>query len=507
MDGDKKLISDLDQRRSGMDVDYNEWQPHFKELRDNIQPARGKFSLGESRTGATLNKKIIDPTARLALRTLKAGLMAGVTSPSRPWFKLGLHNKELMNDPAVKSYMHVVQSRMYDVLRGSNVYRTLDTCYGDLGLYGTFGGLIVKDFENVIHTHSFPMGMYRISEDDKGNVDVIHWDIRMKVSQVVKKFGLENCSDNVKRAYKNNSLSDPIDVRAAVEVRRVRDPMSHYVRNMPVAAYYWEAGETGKFLQAGGHSINGILAPRWERRDGEAWAISSPGMDALGDSLQLQGQQRDKAMAIKMGIKPPMQGPAGSKRMLRNIPGGVSTLNTTDLQRGGFRATHEVRLDIGHLTEDIRETQSRINASFFADLFRMVSAGGVDGVKNVTATAIAEMHEEKLIALGPVLESLDHGLLVPIIEATFHFMQEAEILPPAPDIIADMPIKVDFISLLAQAQRAIGIAAIERTVGFAGSLEQIKPGSIDLLNGDEAIREFADQVGPPPSIINTDKDV
>lgn len=503
---EKRIISDLTRRRVGMDSEYSQWESHFRELRDAIQPSRGRFSLGENRKSSTINKRIVDSSGRKGLRTLKSGLMAGMTSPSRPWFKLGLNDDANDDDPDVKAYLHLVQKRMYTVLRGSNIYGTLDACYGDLGLYGTFGGLIVGDFENVIHSHAFPMGLYRIAEDEKGVVDVLHWDIRMTVSNVVSKFGLDKVSNSVANRYKNNDLHSFVDVGAAVEVRRDRDPMSPLAINKPLAQFYWEKTRQDKLLFLGGHGVNGILGPRWERVEGETWAVSSPGMDALGDCVQLQQQHRDKALAIQMSYKPPMVAAAGFTRGFRNVPGGVTTMNTTDLQKGGMRPSHEVRPDVQWLLADINETRSRISESFYADLFRMASQYGVEGVKGVTATAIAEMHEEKLIALGPVLESLDHGLLTPIIEATFHYMQEAEILPPAPEILGGQPIKVEFISLLAQAQKAIGLASIERTIGFIGSVAQIRPDVLDKLDVDATVDEFADQVGPPPNIIvTTDK--
>jgi hypothetical protein len=504
-DSDRELLSALRRRRVGMDAEYEQWEPHFRELRDAIQPARGRFSLGENRFSSTINKRIIDSSGRKGLRTLKSGLMAGMTSPSRPWFKLGLHNDSNKDDPDVKAYLHEVQKRMYSVLRGSNIYRTLDACYGDLGMYGTFGGLIVGSFDNVIHSHSFPMGLYRIAENEDGAVDVLHWDIRMTVAQVVSKFGLKMCSISVQNRYKNNDLHSYVDVMAAVEVRRERDPMSPLAIDKPIGAFYWEKNRHDGFLQIGGHGTNGILGPRWERVEGESWATSSPGMDALGDCVQLQQQHKDKAIAIQMSYKPAMQGPAGFKKHFRNVPGGVTTVATTDMAKGGLRPTHEVRPDIQGLLMDINETRGRIDESFYVDLFRMASQQGVDGVKNVTATAIAEMHEEKLIALGPVLESLDHGLLTPIIEATFHYMQEANILPEAPESLNGQPIKVEFISLLAQAQKAIGLASIERTIGFVATLANIKPEALDKLDADATVDEFADQVGPPPGIILTTK--
>lgn len=500
---ERALISDLTRRRKGMDAEYQQWEPHFREIRDAIQPSRGRFSLGENRKSSTLNKRIIDSTGRRGLRTLRSGLMSGMTSPSRPWFKLGLHDDSNIDDPSVKAYLHESQRRMYSVLRGSNIYRTLDACYGDLGLYGTFGGLIVSDFDNVIHSHAFPMGLYRIAENEYGVVDILHWDIRMTVAQVVSKFGLDKVSRGVRNRYKANDLHSHVDVCAAVEVRRERDPMSPLSINKPLAAFYWEKAVSDQMLLVSGHSTNGILGPRWERIEGESWAVSSPGMDALGDCVQLQQQHRDKAMAVQLSYNPPMQAPAGMKSKYRNIPGRLTTSSVTDLQKGGLRPTHEVRPDVGALMADIQETARRISEAFYEPLFRMTSQFGIEGVKNVTATAIAEIHEEKLIALGPVLESLDHGLLTPIIESTFHYMQEAEILPEPPDAIAGQPIKVEFISLLAQAQKAVGLAAIERTIGFAGSLAAIKPEALDKIDADATMDEFADQVGPPPGMILT----
>ena len=497
----QRHIKDLERRRSGMDQEFKDWEPHFRELRNSIMPTKGRYSMGENLKSSTLNKGIIDSAGRQGLRTLKSGLMAGMTSPSRPWFKVGLHGDVDENDPNIKEYLHEVQKRMYTVLRGSNMYRTLDACYGDLGLTGTFCGLMKGSFENVIHTLAFPTGRARIAEDDEGLVDVLHWDSMMTVGQLVKQFGLENCSNAVQNQYKNNDIHATVEVRAAVERRRERDPMSNLSINKPMALLYWERSRTDKLLMVSGMGINGILAPRWEHTEGEVWSTSSPGMDALGDCVQLQQQHRDKAMSIQFNYNPAMQGPAGSKRNYRNVPGGYSTINTTDMQKGGMRPTHQVKADVGDLMFDINETRGRISSAFYEDLFRMTSQAGIEGVKNVTATAIAEMHEEKLIALGPVLESLDHGLLTPIIENTFHYMQAAGILPEAPDELSGKSIKVEFISLLAQAQKAIGLASIERTIGFAGSLAQLKPEALDKIDADATMDEFADQVGPPPGVI------
>ena len=129
---DRDLREALHHRRKAMDAEYSHWDAHFRELREWISPARGRFVASEKRGDSSINKRILDSTATMALRTLRAGLMSGVTSPSRPWFRLGLRGPDSEESHAVKMWLHEVQRRMYEIMRGSNIYRMLDTCYGCL---------------------------------------------------------------------------------------------------------------------------------------------------------------------------------------------------------------------------------------------------------------------------------------------------------------------------------------------------------------------------------------
>lgn len=492
------LMKSMLQRRATMDTDFHRWKPYFRELRDNIQPTTGRFDGEDNRTTADYLKKIIDPKARRGLRIMVSGLTAGMTSPSRPWFKLDLPDKDLKAYQPVSAWLFESQTRMYEVLRGSNIYGILESCYRSLGTYGTFGGCVVPNFENVIHGHAFPMGQYRVAEDADGQIGYLHRDCRISVVNMVNRFGLENVSRSVRRAFERSDYHAYINCKHALEVRVERDTSSPLNINKPMASVYWEEGEDD-FLEITGFGVKNILAPRWETTEGEHWSTSSPGMDALGDQVQLQGQHRDKAIAIQKMHNPPLVG-AGrtAAQFTRNVPGGVSVVDTNDLQKGGLRPLYEVRPDVQWLVHDINETRRRIDEAFFVDLFLMTAQSDR---RQVTAREIAERHEEKLLVLGPVLESLDHGLLSPLIAATFHFMQEADMLPPPPDELNDMPVQVEYVSALAQAQKAVGVAPIERTIGFAASLEQAIPGTIDGIDGDEALREFAEQIGPPPGIL------
>lgn len=501
---DDKIRKALDARRARMDEDYHRWEPYFIELRDNIQPQAGRFTREEHRTSSSYLKRIVDHKGRKSLNTLVSGLSAGMTSPARPWFRLGLYDSDLEEAKPVAEWLYESQKRMYEVLRGSNIYRMLESCYRQLGCFGTFGGVIVPHFDNVIHGHAFPIGTYRIAEDEDGDIGYLHRDCRMTVGSMVQKFGYEKVSGPVRRLFDRGDHHAYINVRHAIERRVDRDPASPLSTDMPFASMYWEESENG-FLEIGGFSAPVLLVPRWEQTEGEAWATNSPGMNALGDVVQLQGQHRDKAMAIQKMHNPPLMGAnQEAARFTRNVPGGVSVVATNDLQKGGLRPIYEVKPDVQWLVQDINETRQRISEAFFEDLFLMTSQSDR---RNITAREIAERHEEKLLVLGPVLESLDHALLGPLIEATFTHMQNAGILPPPPREIENMEIRVEYISALAQAQKAVGVASIERTVGFIGSLAQLKPEALDKIDTDEMVDEFTRHIGPPVKTIRNDAQV
>lgn len=70
-----------------------------------------------------------------------------------------------------------------------------------------------------------------------------------------------------------------------------------------------------------------------------------------------------------------------------------------------------------------------------------------------------------------------------------------------------MPLKIEYISVLAQAQKAMGIGNIERYVGFVMNMAQIDPAARHKLNAMEAIDAYADATGVPPKLVNSNEQV
>jgi hypothetical protein len=131
----------------------------------------------------------------------------------------------------------------------------------------------------------------------------------------------------------------------------------------------------------------------------------------------------------------------------------------------------------------------------------------MEGIQPRNQFEIAERKEEKLLALGPVLENIYNGQLEPVIDRTYAILNRLNRLPPPPAELRGQNLKIEYISILAQAQKAVATGAVERGVAFAGQLAAVKPDVLDKIDADEAVDVYFDYLGVPPSIVVPDDKV
>ena len=445
-----------------------------------------------------LNRGLVDATGILAMRTLAAGLQGGLTSPARPWFRLATSDQELMKVAAVKLWLNDVTSLMHTVFQKSNTYRALHSMYEELGTFGTAASIVVPDFQNIIHHYPLTTGEYCIATDFKGDVTTLYREFQKTVHELVGEFGIDRVSPNVKALYERGTLDAWITVIHCIEPRTDRDPTKSDNLNMAWKSVYFEVGsDPGKCLRESGFKRFPALCPRWATAGGDIYG-NSPGMEALGDIKQLQHEQLRKAQGIDYKTRPPLQVPTGMKnRDVEMLPGGISYVDMAS-PNGGIKTAFEVNIDLSHLLMDIQDVRQRIEGSFYADLFLML-ANQTD--TRMTATEVAERHEEKLLMLGPVLERLQNELLDPLIEMTFDQIMEAGIAPPPPEELQGHEINVELVSMLAQAQRAVGTNSIDRFVGNLGAVAQFKPEVLDKFDADKWADIYSESLGLDPNIM------
>lgn len=492
-------------RKSALWSERSSWLTHWREISENQQPRAGRFVVTDRNKGDKRANKILDNTAVFGARTLAAGLMSGVTSPARPWFRLEIRDKDLMESAEVKTWLHDTAELLRAIFASSNTYRALHTIYEELGLFGTAASVVLPDFENVIHHHPLTVGEYALATNHKGEVDTLCREFQMTVGQMVQQFGRENCSNTVQDLFAKGNYDTWVDVVHMIEPRRERDTRKLDGKNKRFASLYMEPGkdQADKYLSESGFDRFPALTPRWVVTGNDVYG-TSPGMECLGDVKQLQHQQLRKGQAIDYQVNPPLQVPTKYKEATKaRLPGGVFYVDSMG-QGGGVRSAFDVNLNLQHLGLDIADVRERIRSAYYADLFLMMQG---DTRSGITATEVAERHEEKLLMLGPVLERLHNELLSPLIDITFDMAEKAGILPAPPPELEGMDLNVEFISVLAQAQRAVATQGIDRLIGTVGGMAQLKPEVLDKIDFDQVVDDLGNAYGVNPKIILPDNAV
>lgn len=474
------------------------WFAHWQEISTRLLPRAGRFFVQDRNKGNKRHNQICDSTATQALSILSSGMMSGMTSPARPWFRLTTGDDDLDAYQPVKIWLDQVSRLMLKIFQSSNTYRALHSMYEELGSFGTAASIMVPDFQSVIHHHPLTAGEYAITTDWRGDVTTLYREFQKTVGQIVKAFGYKACSPTVQNLYDRGNLEAWVTLIHAIEPRADRDPSKNDPQNMAWRSVYFEIGGNQQHcLRESGFRRFPALVPRWVVRGGDIYG-ESPAMTALGDINQLQHEQLRKAQGIDYKTRPPLQAPTSMKnRDVEMLPGGITYVDATN-PHGGIRSAFEATIDLSHLMADIQDVRERIRSCFFADLFLML-AKRTDA--RMTATEVAERHEEKLLMLGPVLERLQNELLDPLIEGTFEAIIDAGIAPPPPEELQGRPLNVDLIGMLAQAQRAVGTNSIDRFVGNLGAVAQFKPEVLDRFDADRWVELYSDSLGLDPQIV------
>lgn len=511
--------------RAQLDAERSTFIPHWRDLSDYILPRRARFTITDVNKGDRRNLKIYDNTGTVAARTLRAGMMSGVTSPARPWFRLTTPDPDLAKFGRVKDWLFAVQEIMATSFLKSNLYTTLPVQYGDLGTFATAAMSVEEDFTgDVFNTQSFPVGSYMIAKDAKGRVNTYVRDFRMTVRQLVREFGKMKdgqpdwsvFSTHVRNQWDNAHYEAWIDVCHVIEPNNDYDPTKMESKNKKFSSCYYERGtstganylqneDSERYLRESGYEYFPVLVPRWEVTGEDVWGTDCPGMTVLGDIKQLQLGEKRIFEAIEKMIRPPMTGPTSMKNHAASIlPGDITYVDARE-GVGGFRPAHEVnQFRIDHMETKQEQCRGRIRRGYYEDLFLMLAN---DERSGITAREINERHEEKLLALGPVLEQLNQDQLDPLIDIAFDIHLRQRLLPPPPEELTGMPLKVEYISVMAQAQKLVGIGGVDRFTGYVGNIAAYDQRVLKKVKTDKLVDIYADMTSIPPNILRTDEEV
>lgn len=514
-DESEAAIRDACNRRYGwLYTDRESWRTHWRDVADFILPRRGRLFVtpNEGSRGSRANHKILDSSATKACRVLAAGMLSGLTSPSRPWFVLGLEDPDMSEHAPVRAWLDLVRQRMLILLGRSNFYTALHALYEEQGAFGT--GVLLETEDLVqgrfvgIRFYQMQVGEYLLGNSSRLDVDTLYRDYLMTVSQLVEQFGLDKCSSAVQALFRAGNFGAEREVVHAIEPNLAHVPAlrgrlppgwsSGFDRSFPWRSVYYERGGGEGLLALSGYHEQPFMTPRWSVYGNDAYG-RGPGMDALPDVRGLQLMQRRLAEGTAKLVNPPLKAPLRMQTenaAIDGLPGGITFF--TAESEGRIEALYQLAFRPEAMQPLIADARRLIDGAFFKDLFLMISQ--MDG-QPVTAEEIKVRQEEKMLMLGPVVERNQNELLDPVISRTFAIMLRHGLFPAPPKEMQGQRLDVSYVSVLAQAQRVASTTGLERLVAFVGSLAGARPDVLNKLDVNEAVDQMGEALLVPSKVI------
>lgn len=508
-DGEK--LRDLRAVHQNLLSERKSWESDWLNLSKHFLPRKMRLIESEDKTNeGGLRSDVPDSTAILAMRVLAAGMHGGMTSPARPWFRLTVADHEKSQWGPIRAWLDDTEERMRSLFARCNFYQAIHMAYLELGTFGTQFMFQNYHPRSGFYFQPLTVGEYCIDVNQLGQIDTVFRVMDMTAKNIIAEYGEEVCSEAVKRAAETAAtMGTRFKVVHAILPRLERDAWKSDQVNMPFASFHYELGRDRKaegetFLRESGFNSFPGMGARWDVTGQDAYG-RSPGMDCLPDARQLMAMRLTYLKQEHKRSDPPIVAPPGLEHP-DLLPGGINPLNAA--MSGGNAAAvypvYQVTPDASGMKEIMADLRQMIREGLYNDLFKMLAMSAPK--PGVTATEIAERHEEKLMQLGPVVERLHGELYAPLIDRSFQIMLDNDMIAPWPEELDGVPIKVDFVSLLAQAQKMVSTKSVDQFMGFIGAYSQLTPELADVLNPDEIGEGYAEYLGIPQRFLRTDEE-
>lgn len=490
-------INDDERRRlqstmAALKADRQAFWHLWREVAQYFLPKRYVWlqSDAEARVRNAKNPFILDSTGTMAARVLASGMMNGITSPSRPWFRLRIAGFQHEGD-AIAVWSDEVVRRMLYIMAESNFYNAMAVLYLDLVLFGSAAMLIYEDDETTIRCYNPALGEFYLGQNQRLAVDTFSREFKQTVKQLAQTFGKENLTEGLQAKCQAGGAQylEMFDVTHLVEPNA--DGRSTVPKKFAFRETYWLTNGIGQghvLTQRGFNELPGIF-PRWELTANDSYG-TSPAMDALPDVIQLQLETKRKAQGLDKMVNPPIVADVQLQhRPTALMPNGITYI--AGQNNVGAKPLYQIDAPLQEMTADIREVQIRIRETFHNNLFNMISQ--LDTVRS--ATEIDARREEKLVLLGSVLDRFESEALGPAISRIFGIMMRSGMLPPAPREIEDADIEIQYMSILSTAQSAVAAAPTERWLQFIGFAAGLYPQAVNVPNWEELVRNYGTSIG------------
>lgn len=503
-----------------MDVSWSyrkdNYDNHLAEVLDHVYPQAKRFITDNEKHDRDSQRKIVNNVGKTSLNTFAAGMQSGTCSPSRPWFALGTGKSVTSGEDAgLITFLQSLEKVVYKELASSNVYQIVNLLFKDQGAMSTGCALFddepdEDDMEvpvlNMIH---MPFGTYSIDVDYLNRVTCLYHYVNMTLNDILDRFPEKPewpYPDKIRDAIDQNKHDQVFKVVHIIEQSKNEEVLEFQnILDKPYMSYWYLDGEKDKFLRVSGFDRFPGVVPRIDVIGSDRYG-ESLASQALGDFRELQKTHVQMLEGTDRAIRPPMLIPTTMRNSLNQLNPGGRIFYDPQVIAGSavndVRPAVQVQLDYSGVQAEQQAARERIRQTFYTDLFLMLDQFDKG---RMTATEVAERKAEKMLMLGSVLERQNVELLKPIVEIAVERILKmtnrySDLIETAANFDKEN-YSIEFVSILAQAQKAAGSANLERATQYLLGVIQANPESADLVNVDKLITHYCDMNSVPADVI------
>lgn len=494
-------------------------------------PHRIKWMLSQME-GERNNAHIVDATHVLALRSYVAGFLEGNTSASRPWFRFGVSNSDISEQPDVHSWLDRYTQRCFQVLSGSNFYNAAGQFYYDFGVFNT-GSHYIEELKDRLYFHTLIPGSYFLINNGYNEPVVMVREFSLTVKALVETYGKKdefgnwdwsNISPMVKKMYGDGNYTTVISICHICMQNEDFNPKDDQVLlNRPwISVTYELGGQGGQSYQYGqemgeispdpnrqmvylnlkGSKRKPFIVGKSDTGNNFEYGEKGPTLDALGLIKSLNKKAIGKDQALEQMLRPALQGPASLKKSyITSAANSYVPLDPTSMSQKGLRPIFEVNPAIQYLISDVTDLRQMVGKLYYEDFLLFLT----QNPKTRTAAETNAVVAEQQLVIGPNLQSLNTTYNVPLVEFVGDYVLYDDPWMkqyPVPPALEGQFLRPEFISVFAQAQKAADLPAIERWMGMIEQVGQIRPQIWDKANLDKLSDLYEDRLFLPAGLNN-----
>lgn len=475
---------------AGMDNTRDKYVPLWITIAKYLTPESGVFySMTKEDADNNLNvsqyKRIIDQTPIWALKTTIAGLFNALTPPSKKWFCLENSDDDYDDYGLTKD----IERFIYQNLDSSDFYKLVPQALRELLAFGTFCSRR-QYLPETIKFKLFTIGTYSIRQDSFGKIDGVSVKYETKVSEFEEEFGFIPEKAKMKKP-------DEIICFKGLAVKNYAGELDDKGLNREWIEYYIY---DDFIFKRDGHKSNPFLVARFDlTQSAKGWGIGN-GMRAIGNVMSLQQLLMDFCNAVEEQFDPStiinqdlfQNGNISFEPGRQNYVSGVmGELKNAVTNARTISYNYEAFMAL--LTEFRTMAQRMLDS----DIFLTISGAR----KNMTATEVASLEQEKLLRFGTLFQNITTEFLTPLV------LEYVEYYYYVNNIKQKSQPSVKYFGLLSQAQKLEELQKIQASITFIASIAQFNPEILDCIKFDEIPEKVFRLTGLNYDLIRSKEDV